>query len=70
MTQRLLDKVALIRGSDSGIGQATAVAFAAGGADLVFTYLHDADGAAAIPREVEAAGRRAPGAGPSSSSSA
>lgn len=37
------------------------MAFAAGGADLVVTYLHDADGAAATRREVEAAGRRAIG---------
>ncbi|MDQ3643779.1 MAG: SDR family oxidoreductase [Actinomycetota bacterium] len=57
--QRLLDKVALITGSDSGIGQATAVAFAGEGADLVITYLHDDQGAIAVRKEVEAAGRRA-----------
>ncbi len=58
-TQRLLGKVAFITGSDSGIGQATAVAFALEGADLVITYLHDEEGAAATGKEVEAAGRRA-----------
>jgi glucose 1-dehydrogenase len=59
MTDRLHDKVALITGSDSGIGQATAVAFAEEGADVVVTYLHDADGAAATRHQVEAAGRKA-----------
>jgi glucose 1-dehydrogenase len=57
--QRLLDKVALITGSDSGIGQATAVAFADEGADLVIIYLHDAEGAASTREQVEAAGQKA-----------
>ncbi len=57
--ERLLDKVAFVTGSDSGIGQATAVAFADEGADVVITYLHDADGAASTRSDVEAAGRRA-----------
>ncbi len=58
-TRRLLDKIALITGSDSGIGQASAVAFAGEGADVAITYLHDAEGAASTGRAVEAAGRRA-----------
>jgi len=57
--QRLLNKVALITGSDSGIGQASAVAFAGEGADMVVSYLHDADGAAATAKQVEDAGRKA-----------
>jgi len=58
-TKQLQDKVAFITGSDSGIGQATAIAFAEEGADIVVTYLHDADGAADTAREVGAAGRTA-----------
>jgi glucose 1-dehydrogenase len=56
---RLKDRVALITGSDSGIGQATAIEFAREGADVVVHYLHDADGAEQTKAGVEAAGRRA-----------
>ncbi|MGI8872471.1 MAG: SDR family NAD(P)-dependent oxidoreductase, partial [Candidatus Limnocylindria bacterium] len=59
MTDRLTDKVALITGSDSGIGQATAIEFAKEGADLVVTYLEDAKGAAETERRVQETGRRA-----------
>lgn len=45
-------------GSDSGIGQATAIAFAQEGADVAVTYLHDKAGAEHTQREVEAAGRK------------
>ncbi len=59
MTGRLHDKVALITGSDSGIGQASAIEFAKEGADLVVHYLEDEDGADHTRQAVEEAGRRA-----------
>ncbi len=59
MTGRLHDKIALITGLDSGIGQGTAIEFAKEGADVVVHYLHDAEGAAKTSAAVEAHGRRA-----------
>jgi glucose 1-dehydrogenase len=56
---KLQDKVALITGSDSGIGQATAVQFAREGADVVVHYLHDEEGASSTREQVETQGRRA-----------
>lgn len=56
---QLQDKVALITGSDSGIGQGTAVEFAKEGADVVVHYLQDRDGAESTRAQVEAQGRRA-----------
>ncbi|MFL6623027.1 MAG: SDR family NAD(P)-dependent oxidoreductase [Sulfurifustis sp.] len=58
-SMRLRDRVAVVTGADSGIGQATAIAFAEEGADVVITYLQDADGAEDTRREIEARGRRA-----------
>lgn len=55
----LQDKVAIVTGADSGIGQATAEALAREGANVCVTYHTDADGAAETGRRVEAAGRRA-----------
>ena len=57
--QKLLDKTALITGSDSGIGQATAIQFAQEGANIVIVYHTDEQGAEDTRRQVEAAGRQA-----------
>jgi len=54
----LTDRVAIITGSDSRIGQACAIEFASQGADVVVTYLEDSDGAQKTAMAVEDAGRR------------
>jgi glucose 1-dehydrogenase len=59
MTDKLKGKIAIVTGSDSGIGQATAEAFAKEGADVAVTYLHDRDGAEETRKRVEEAGQRA-----------
>jgi glucose 1-dehydrogenase len=59
MGDRLKDRVALITGSDSGIGQGTAIELAKEGADVVVHYFEDRDGAEKTKRAVEAQGRRA-----------
>ena len=58
MTGQLAGKVAVITGSDSGIGQASAIAFAKEGANVVVHYLHDAEGAAKTKTAVDAEGGR------------
>lgn len=58
MEKQLEDKIAIVTGADSGIGQAIAREFAAQGADVVITYFSDEDGATQTRREVEDAGRR------------
>ena len=50
---------AIITGSDSGIGTATAVALARRGHDIGITYSRDEDGAEATAEEVRAHDRRA-----------
>lgn len=59
MTDRLKGKIAVVTGSDSGMGQATAEAFAAEGADIAITYLRDREGAEETRKKVEQCGRTA-----------
>lgn len=58
MTKILEGKVALITGSDSGIGQASAIEFARQGADVVINYLKDREGAEKTLAEVRGQGQR------------
>lgn len=53
---KLEGKVALITGSDSGIGQATAIEFAKEGANIVITYHSDKEGGEETLEKVKQAG--------------
>ncbi len=55
---KLLDKVALITGGDSGIGRAVAVAFAKEGADIAISYLDEHSDAQETKFCVKKYGRR------------
>jgi len=57
-TDKLLDKVAIITGGDSGIGRAVAVHYAREGADCTIAYLDEDKDAEETKRLVEAEGRR------------
>lgn len=54
---RLNGKTALITGGDSGIGRATAYAFAQEGADVSVVYLNEHDDAEETKRQIEKFGR-------------
>jgi NAD(P)-dependent dehydrogenase (short-subunit alcohol dehydrogenase family) len=56
---RLTGKATIITGGDSGIGRATAIAFAREGADVLIAYLNEHDDAKETAAWVEKAGRRA-----------
>jgi len=55
---KLEGKAAVITGGDSGIGRATAIAFAKEGADIAIVYLDEHDDAASTKSLVEKEGRR------------
>lgn len=57
-SKKLLDKVALITGGDSGIGRAVSVHFAREGADVAIVYLNEDTDAEETKRLVEAEGRK------------
>lgn len=56
---KLLNKVAIITGGDSGIGRATAIGMAKEGADIAIIYLKESDDAEETKIQVENTGRRA-----------
>jgi glucose 1-dehydrogenase len=59
MSGRLAGKVAIITGSNSGIGLSIALRFASEGASVVINYLHDSASADEAKAQAEAAGGKA-----------
>lgn len=57
--EKLVGKVALITGSDSGIGKASAIRFAYQGANVIITYHTDKKGAQETLEQVQKAGQKA-----------
>ena len=57
-SEKLLDKIALITGGDSGIGRSVAVLFAREGADIALAYLDEHEDAEETKQAVEQEGRR------------
>lgn len=55
---KLLNKVAIVTGGDSGIGRAATVGFAKEGADVAIVYLYEQQDAEETKRAVEYYGRR------------
>lgn len=58
-SSKLLNKVALVTGGDSGIGRSVAWHFAKEGADLVIHYLNEKGDAEKTKKEIEKIGRKA-----------
>lgn len=56
---KLKDRVALVTGSSTGIGRATALALAREGADVVVTYITNRDKAEEVVEDIQSMGRRA-----------
>lgn len=57
-SDKLLDRVAIVTGGDSGIGRSVAVLFAREGADVAILYLNEHEDAEETRRAVEKEGRR------------
>src|ERR1700712_1259685 len=57
-SKKLLDKVALVTGGDSGIGRAVSIHFAREGADVAIVYLDEDIDAKETQSLIEATGRK------------